>query len=505
MSDSPYDVIVVGAGNAALCAAIAARETGARVLVLEKAAEPRRAATAISPPAASASCTTASTTCARTCSSTWRDAEAGKIVFPGHDRQYFYETLMEVTRRPVRRDAGRILIDNSRPTIAWMRKNGVRFIPMFGRQSFEVDGKHHFYGGVTIEAVGGGCGPGRVPAQALRRGRHRDPLRHRRCASCCRTATAASPASPSAARPATRTSPPRRWCSPAAASSPTPRCACAISARAGTSRRVRGTRHNTGDGITHGARDRRRAVRRLVGLPRGAVGHLRAALRRPLGARQLPEALLSRSASSSTSTASASSTRAPTTATTPTPSSARQVMKQPQRGRCRSSTSKTVASLRDEYRIKQVTKVEADTIEGLAQKLEIDPEALAATVADVQRRLQARRPTIRPSSTASPRPASRRPSPTGRCRSTSRPTWPSSSPRHHLHLRRPQDRRARAACRTLSDRSIPGLFAAGELVGGLFYENYPGGTGLMSGSVFGKRAGTYAAEYARGLNAPAQS
>ena len=30
---------------------------------------------------------------------------------------------------------------------------------------------------------------------------------------------------------------------------------------------------------------------------------------------------------------------------------------------------------------------------------------------------------------------------------------------------------------------IPGLFAAGELVGGLFYFNYPGGTGLMSGSV----------------------
>ena len=50
---------------------------------------------------------------------------------------------------------------------------------------------------------------------------------------------------------------------------------------------------------------------------------------------------------------------------------------------------------------------------------------------------------------------------------------------------------------------IPGLYAAGELVGGLFYENYPGGTGLMSGSVFGKRAGAFAAEYARGINAPA--
>ena len=31
---------------------------------------------------------------------------------------------------------------------------------------------------------------------------------------------------------------------------------------------------------------------------------------------------------------------------------------------------------------------------------------------------------------------------------------------------------------------------AGELVGGIFYHNYPGGTGLTSGSVFGKIAGT---------------
>ncbi|HEV7384872.1 MAG TPA: FAD-binding protein, partial [Phenylobacterium sp.] len=40
---------------------------------------------------------------------------------------------------------------------------------------------------------------------------------------------------------------------------------------------------------------------------------------------------------------------------------------------------------------------------------------------------------------------------------------------------------------------IPGLYAAGEMVGGLFYENYPGGTGLMAGAVFGRLAGTSAA------------
>jgi tricarballylate dehydrogenase len=44
---------------------------------------------------------------------------------------------------------------------------------------------------------------------------------------------------------------------------------------------------------------------------------------------------------------------------------------------------------------------------------------------------------------------------------------------------------------------IPGLFAAGELVGGLFYFNYPGGTGLMNGAVFGKIAGTTAGQRAK--------
>jgi tricarballylate dehydrogenase len=40
---------------------------------------------------------------------------------------------------------------------------------------------------------------------------------------------------------------------------------------------------------------------------------------------------------------------------------------------------------------------------------------------------------------------------------------------------------------------IPGLFACGEMVGGLFHNNYPGGSGLMSGAVFGRIAGRSAA------------
>jgi tricarballylate dehydrogenase len=40
---------------------------------------------------------------------------------------------------------------------------------------------------------------------------------------------------------------------------------------------------------------------------------------------------------------------------------------------------------------------------------------------------------------------------------------------------------------------IAGLYACGEMVGGLFHNNYPGGSGLMSGAVFGRIAGTTAA------------
>ena len=44
------------------------------------------------------------------------------------------------------------------------------------------------------------------------------------------------------------------------------------------------------------------------------------------------------------------------------------------------------------------------------------------------------------------------------------------------------------------DEPIRGLYAAGELVGGIFYFNYPGGSGLINGTVFGRIAGRNAAE-----------
>jgi succinate dehydrogenase/fumarate reductase flavoprotein subunit len=51
----------------------------------------------------------------------------------------------------------------------------------------------------------------------------------------------------------------------------------------------------------------------------------------------------------------------------------------------------------------------------------------------------------------------------------------------------------------LSDKEVPGLYCVGEMLGGLFYGNYPGGSGLTAGAVFGRRAGAAAAKRAQGL------
>jgi tricarballylate dehydrogenase len=47
---------------------------------------------------------------------------------------------------------------------------------------------------------------------------------------------------------------------------------------------------------------------------------------------------------------------------------------------------------------------------------------------------------------------------------------------------------------------IPGLYGAGEITAGIFYHNYPSGSGLMLGAVFGRIAGTSAAAFARHMS-----
>ena len=65
-----------------------------------------------------------------------------------------------------------------------MRKKGVRFTAAWGRQAFNIGGKFKFWGGLTVEAVGGG--PGLVESLHAHREeeRHRDLVRGARAWIC---------------------------------------------------------------------------------------------------------------------------------------------------------------------------------------------------------------------------------------------------------------------------------------------------------------------------------
>ena len=173
-----------------------------------------------------------------------------------------------------------------------------------------------------------------------------------------------------------------------------------------------------------------------------------------------------------------------------------EVLKQPGQFAWQVFDSKVKQLLRSEYRIKFVTKVSANTLEELAR--------------------QARR---RESGADFSRPCANT---TRRCARTCRSTTRSRTASARSGIEPPKSNWAQpldtppfdAYATTCGitftfgglriDRDngqvldvhlhpIPGLYCAGEMVGGLFYFNYPSGTGLVSGAVFGRLAGRGAA------------
>ncbi|HEX8685986.1 MAG TPA: FAD-dependent tricarballylate dehydrogenase TcuA, partial [Pyrinomonadaceae bacterium] len=158
--------------------------------------------------------------------------------------------------------------------------------------------------------------------------------------------------------------------------------------------------------------------------------------------------------------------------------------------------------LRDEYRIRQVTKVTADTLEELAGKLEdVDAEGFLRTA-------RAFNDAVRADVPFNPNVKDGR---AAEGVSPKKSNWanPLDTPPYEAYavtcgitftfggLRVTEG----AQVVDTDGRPMQGLYAAGELVGGLFYFNYPGGTGLMSGAVFGKLAGTSAGAASRGGSA----
>jgi tricarballylate dehydrogenase len=157
MSKQDYDVVVVGAGNAALCAALAARESGASVLILERAPESQKSGNSRYT-AGAMRVVYKDAKDLTTLVPELSDDEINGADFGSYTREQFYDDMGRITQYRSDPDLTELLIENSLPTLQWMNGRGFRFLPMYGRQAFKVDGEILFWGGLTVEAWGGGEG-----------------------------------------------------------------------------------------------------------------------------------------------------------------------------------------------------------------------------------------------------------------------------------------------------------------------------------------------------------
>ena len=156
--------------------------------------------------------------------------------------------------------------------------------------------------------------------------------------------------------------------------------------------------------------------------------------------------------------------------------------------------AKTKHLQRDEYNIRQCTKVTANTIEELAKKLEgVDADGFLETIAEYNAAVNQDTP-FNPNVKDGKRTDGLAIDKTNWANTIDAAPFEGYATTCGVTftfggLRVNND----AQVMNLDYKPIEGLFAAGELVGGIFYFNYPGGTGLTSGSVFGKIAGEAAA------------
>ncbi len=110
-----YDVLVIGGGNAALCAAIAARRGGASVLVLEAAPKFYRGGNTRH---------TRNMRCAH-------DAATDILTGP-YTEEEFWEDLQRVTGGQTDEELARMMIHDSKDMLNWIVEQGVRWQPSLG-------------------------------------------------------------------------------------------------------------------------------------------------------------------------------------------------------------------------------------------------------------------------------------------------------------------------------------------------------------------------------------
>ena len=488
-----FDVVVIGGGNAAFCAALSARETVQRVLVLERSPEDEAGGNS------------------RFTAGLMRVAYNGvedlkrpipdlspeeieRTDFGTYTEDQFLDDMARVTEYRCDPDLTEILVKKSLDTVAWMRSKGVRFTAAWGRQAFNINGRFKFWGGLTVEAVGGG--PGLVEnltnaakkygievwyeARATSLIADDDGVKGVKVKYKGKTTEVFAKSVVLAgggfqANPEMRA----RYLGPGWELA-----------------KVRGTRFNTGD-VLKMAMDIGAAPTgnwsgcHAVAWERNAPEFGDLAVGDQFQKHSYPWGVYI-NAEGKRFVDEGADFRNYTYA-----KYGRVILNQPGQFAWQIFDAKMKPQLRDEYKIKQVTKVTANTLEELVKKLDdVNAEVALKELQDYNKAVQTDvpfNPNVKDG------------------RGTKGLAIPKSNWANTLDtapfeayavtcgitftfggLRITTD----AQVLSTDGVPIPGLYAAGELVGGIFYFNYPGGTGLTNGAVFGKIAGASAAKAA---------
>lgn len=483
-------IIVVGSGNAALCAGIAALEDGAQVLMLEKADE------------ALAGGNTKYTAGAMRFpyeggDDLWpllrnpEDPRLPKTDFGSYPKDKMAADLLGFNDgRPLSAEQ-EILVSEGLATLQWLSRHGVRFEPIYNRQSFEKDGRFVFWGGLTLAAENEGVGLWEMELEAFRRlgGELRFDSGVTGLITRQGAVTGVRVGDEDLAADAVILACGGFEANDAMRSE--------FIGKDWAKAKVRGTPHNSGDGhrLAFGVgamrygfyggchatpMDLHMADFGGLHLPPGErknyrkISYFLGVMLNALGERFVDEGLNFRNYTYA--------------------QFGRAVLEQPGHFAWQIFDAKVSDLLYDEYRFHDAHFVEADSLEALCAKLEgVDREAALATLAAFNAAVD-ENTLFDPTSLDG--------------KATSGLTLPKSNWAQRLDT--PPFRaypvtggitftygglKVGAHGEVLrEDETVVGnLFACGEIVGGVFYNGYPGGSGLTSGAVFGKRAGQGAA------------
>jgi tricarballylate dehydrogenase len=488
------DVLVIGAGNAAANAALAAHTAGASVAMIETAPKEARGGNSAFTGGAFRFKYTGVEDLLRLAPDI-ADLDLATIDFGSYDEGAYFDDMGRLTEYRCDPDLTEVLIADSFEAGLWLRSHGVRFQPALGRQAFKVDGKFKFWGGLACHILGGGqhlvaalharlesLG---IPvlydttATALLRGDDRIDgvrVRHKFKEYDLRAGAVVLACGGFESNAEMRA----RYLGPN-----------------WDLAKVRGTKYNTGIGhrmaIDAGAAvaghwSGAHAVQWDMNAPPYgdiAIGDRFQKHNYPFGVlvnargeRFLDEGLDFHSYTYA--------------------KYGHEVMQQPGLFAWQIFDAKIVSLLREEYRIARISKEQADTLQDLAPKLTgVDPKAVLATLHAYN---------------AAPRPeVAFNPNIHDGLRTTGlaidKTNWAQrlDTPPYHAYgvtagvtftfggLKTT----TAAQVEDVSGAPIPGLYAAGEILGGLYFHNYGSGTGLVAGVVFGRIAGRNAAETAR--------